>query len=176
MDQAPSCLEERVAGVVFLAKGRMLPSSSCGRGITCTLTTSPIRLAAAAPASTAALTAATSPATKAVTRPLPILSQPTRSTLAALTIASLASTSATNPLVSIMPSASSDAEAMKALLLRLIAVESRRLLRNQPAAGSRLDQRDPARVRQVTAIRLVGVDVHLEFPVGMGPDQQPLEE
>src|SRR5438105_3062675 len=46
-----------------------------------------------------------------------------------LDIASLASTSATNPLVSIMPSASIDAEAMKALLLRLIPVESRHPLR-----------------------------------------------
>ena len=87
-----------VAAAAALAKVRTPPRSSCGRGMTWTLTTSPIRLAAAAPASTAALTAATSPATKAVTRPLPILSQPTSSTLAALSIASLASTRATNPL------------------------------------------------------------------------------
>ncbi len=80
--------------------------------MTWTLITSPIRLAAAAPASTAALTAATSPTTNAVTMPLPTLSQPASSTLAALSIASVASTSATNPFVSIMPSASSGAEAM----------------------------------------------------------------
>ena len=42
--------------------------------MTCTLTTSPIRPAAAAPASVAALTAATSPVTNAVTNPLPITS------------------------------------------------------------------------------------------------------
>src|SRR6185503_14229979 len=46
----------------------------CGRGITCTLTSSPTRRAAAAPASVAALTAATSPRTIAVTNPAPILS------------------------------------------------------------------------------------------------------
>src|SRR5205823_4775991 len=74
--------------------------------MTWTPTTSPMRPAAAAPASTAALTAATSPTTNAVTRPLPIFCQPMRVTLAALTIASLASISATRPLVSIMPRAS----------------------------------------------------------------------
>src|SRR3989440_12459197 len=46
----------------------------CGRGITCTLTNSPTRRAAAAPASVAALTAATSPRTIAVTKPAPIFS------------------------------------------------------------------------------------------------------
>ena len=46
-------------------------SSSCGRGITWTLTTSPSLAAAAAPASVAAFTAATSPRTKAVTMPEP---------------------------------------------------------------------------------------------------------
>jgi len=40
-------------------------TSSCGRGITCTLTTSPTVRAAWAPASVAALTAATSPMTTA---------------------------------------------------------------------------------------------------------------
>ena len=44
--------------------------------MTCTLTTSPMRPAAAAPASVAAFTAATSPVTNAVTKPLPTLSQP----------------------------------------------------------------------------------------------------
>src|SRR5438128_7335527 len=46
----------------------------CGRGITCTLTNSPTRRAAAAPASVAAFTAATSPRTMAVTNPAPIFS------------------------------------------------------------------------------------------------------
>src|SRR5687767_8410263 len=46
----------------------------CGRGITCTLTSSPTRRAAAAPASVAAFTAATSPRTIAVTNPAPIFS------------------------------------------------------------------------------------------------------
>src|SRR5688572_22003970 len=46
----------------------------CGRGITCTLTSSPTRRAAAAPASVAAFTAATSPRTMAVTKPAPIFS------------------------------------------------------------------------------------------------------
>src|SRR2546423_738833 len=78
----------------------------CGRGITCTLTSSPTRRAAAAPASVAALTAATSPRTIAVTKPAPIFSYPISVTLAALTIASAASIIATKPLVSTIPSAS----------------------------------------------------------------------
>ena len=45
--------------------GSTMSRSSCGRGMTCTLTTSPIRPPAAAPASVAALTAATSPVTNA---------------------------------------------------------------------------------------------------------------
>ena len=69
-------------------------------------TTSPTRLAAAEPASMAALTAATSPTIIAVTRPLPIFCQPISVTFAAFNIASLASTSAVRPLVSIMPRAS----------------------------------------------------------------------
>src|SRR4051794_7829694 len=141
----------------------MPESSSCGRAMTWTLTTSPIRLAAAAPASTAAFTAATSPATNAVTRPLPILSQPTRSTLAAFNIASLASTSATNPLGSIMPNASSVAAAIAALL------------RSCRSVRSRSGQGDAGGVHQVAAVRLVGVDVHLELPVGVDPHEQALE-
>ncbi len=54
----------------------------------------------------AALTAATSPTTSAVTMPLPIFCQPINVTLAAFSMASLASTSGTSPLVSIMPRAS----------------------------------------------------------------------
>jgi hypothetical protein len=73
--------------------------------MTCTLTTSPTRAAASAPASVAALQAATSPSTNAVTRPDPTGSQPANVTLAALSIASVASKRATSPRVSIMPNA-----------------------------------------------------------------------
>src|ERR1017187_7687437 len=78
----------------------------CGRAITCTLCTSPAARAAAAPASTAARTEPTSPCTNTEHRPLPILFQPTNSTLAAFSIASVACTSATRPFVSIIPIAS----------------------------------------------------------------------
>src|SRR4051794_30518107 len=145
--------------------------SSCGRAITWTLTTSPIRLAAAAPASTAAFTAATSPATKAVTRPLPILSQPMRSTLAAFSIASLASTRATNPLHSIMPSAST----VELAITGSLAIRSDRRMMLPGRVDSSLDERDPGRVRQVAAVGLVGVDVDLQLPVGVGPHQQALQ-
>ena len=68
------------------------------------LTTSPFTARAAlVPASMAALHAATSPATNIVTSPLPTLRQPLNSTLAALHAASVASTSATRPRVSIIP-------------------------------------------------------------------------
>src|SRR5438132_8803759 len=77
-----------------------------GRGMTCTLTNSPTRRAAAAPASVAAFTAATSPRTIAVTNPAPIFSYPIKVTFAAFTIASAASIIATRPLVSTIPSAS----------------------------------------------------------------------
>ena len=66
----------------------------------------PTRSAAAAPASTAAFTAPTSPRTITVTRPEPIFSLPTSSTLAALSIASAASIAPTRPLVSTIPNAS----------------------------------------------------------------------
>src|SRR5215510_3596503 len=56
------------------ATGRFSSTDECGRGMTCTLTSSPTRRAAAAPASVAALTAATSPRTIAVTKPPPIFS------------------------------------------------------------------------------------------------------
>src|SRR5262249_16800480 len=86
--------------------GSAPPRFACGRGITWTETSSPTRRAAAAPASVAALTAATSPRTMAVTYPAPIFSQPTSVTFAAFTIASAASIIATRPFVSTMPSAS----------------------------------------------------------------------
>ena len=97
---------ERVYLEDLIGVGKTMGRSSCGRGITCTLTTSPSRPAAVAPASVATFTAATSPVTKAVTMPLPTLSQPRKVTLAAFIIASLASIRVTKPLVSIMPSAS----------------------------------------------------------------------
>src|SRR5262249_14078780 len=77
-----------------------------GRAMTCTAISSPTRRAAAAPESVAALTAATSPRTSAVTYPEPIFSQPTSETFAAFTIASEASIIATKPRVSIIPNAS----------------------------------------------------------------------
>src|SRR5688572_14526212 len=89
-----------------LPMGRASSRFECGRGMTCTETSSPTRRAAAAPASVAALTAATSPRTMAVTYPAPIFSQPTSVTLAALTMASAASIMATRPLVSTIPNAS----------------------------------------------------------------------
>src|SRR5207237_384874 len=49
-------------------------TSACGRGMTWVATTSPTRRAAAAPASTAAFTAPTSPRTMAVTSPASIFS------------------------------------------------------------------------------------------------------
>src|SRR5689334_11635707 len=79
--------------------------SGCGRAITCEATSSPTRPAASAPASTAAFTLPTSPRTMVVTNAPPIWIVFTTSTLAALVIASVASTSATQPLVSIIPSA-----------------------------------------------------------------------
>src|SRR5690349_4095739 len=74
--------------------------------MTWTLTSSPTRCAAALPASVAALTAPTSPATITVTRPPPMLCLPISSTFAALTIASAASIAPTNPFVSTRPNAS----------------------------------------------------------------------
>src|SRR5437879_336053 len=70
------------------------------------LTNSPTLAAALAPASTAALTLPTSPLHNTVIRPPPMGMVLTRFTLAALTIASLASTLPTYPLVSIIPNAS----------------------------------------------------------------------
>src|SRR5687768_113516 len=90
----------------FIPIGRLSSTLPCGRGITCTLTSSPTRRAAAAPASVAAFTAATSPRTIAVTKPAPIFSYPTSVTFAAFTIASAASIIATRPFVSTIPSAS----------------------------------------------------------------------
>src|SRR5688500_11774449 len=98
--------EDHFAAAVAFPMGSASSRLACGRGITWTETSSPTRRAAAAPASVAALTAATSPRTIAVTYPAPIFSHPTRVTLAAFTIASAASIMATRPFVSTMPSAS----------------------------------------------------------------------
>src|ERR1035438_5970021 len=75
-----SGLFDRVRIVNYL--GNTLARLLLGRAITCTLCTSPAARAALAPASTAARTEPTSPVTKTEHRPLPILFQPTNSTLA----------------------------------------------------------------------------------------------
>src|SRR5689334_7828657 len=80
--------------------------ASSGRGMTCALTSSPTRLAASAPASTAARTLPTSPRTTVVTNPPPTCTRPPRLTLAALSMASVPSIIPTRPLVSIRPRAS----------------------------------------------------------------------
>src|ERR1043165_9554594 len=69
--------------------GSTASTSLCGRPMTWTLTSSPLMaLMACAPASVAALTAATSPTTQAETSALPTWTiGPTNSTLAALSIA-----------------------------------------------------------------------------------------
>src|SRR5437773_3604971 len=100
-------------------------TSECGRGITCTLTTSPTRPPASAPASTAARTAATSPRSVIATSPLPTLCCSTNVTLAALSAASHASTAATMPLVSINPIASPFAMKGSSLIRLLVRVEYR---------------------------------------------------
>src|SRR3954453_20352049 len=74
--------------------------------MTCTPTSSPTRRAAAAPASVAALTEPTSPRTMAVTSPASTFCHPTKTTFAALTIASAASIIPIRPRVSTRPSAS----------------------------------------------------------------------
>src|SRR4051812_29024185 len=73
--------------------------------MTCDATSSPTRPAASLPASTAARTLPTSPRTIVVTNAPPIWIVLTISTLAALVIASVASTSATQPFVSTNPRA-----------------------------------------------------------------------
>src|SRR5262245_13808971 len=74
--------------------------------MTCTPINSPTLRAAAAPASVAACTEATSPRTIAATRPASTFCQPTKTTLAVLTMASVASIIPTKPRVSTIPSAS----------------------------------------------------------------------
>src|SRR5262245_48290231 len=126
--------------------------------MTWTPTTSPTRPAAAAPASTAALTAATSPTTSAVTMPLPIFCQPISVTFAAFSIASLASTSGTRPLVSIMPRASM-------WLLAMFFSLGLGLLEQLESGGARV----------VDGVALVGVEVDLQLRGRRQPHQQALQ-
>src|SRR3954468_838155 len=99
--------------------GKILSRPSAGRAITCTPTSSPTRRAAAAPASVAAFTEATSPRTIAGTRPASTFCHPTKTTFAALTMASAASIMPTRPRVSTRPSASPGRScATAAILLR----------------------------------------------------------
>src|SRR4029434_1220506 len=91
---------------VDLPVGSVSSRLACGRGMTCTDTSSPTRRAAAAPASVAAFTAATSPRPIAVTYTAPMYSSPTSTTSAVFTIASAASSAPIRPLVSISPKAS----------------------------------------------------------------------
>src|SRR6185436_6698217 len=73
-DNSPEDASNDHSGYRSRPIGRVSSTLPCGRGITCTLTSSPTRRAAAAPASVAAFTAATSPRTIAVTKPAPIFS------------------------------------------------------------------------------------------------------
>src|SRR6202044_1909000 len=82
---------------------KCLASSACGRGMTCTETSSPTLDAVSAPASVAAFTAPTSPTIVTDTSPSPTCSRPTIVTFAALTMASADASAATYPLVSINP-------------------------------------------------------------------------
>ena len=135
--------------------------------MTWTLTTSPIRLAAAAPASTAAFTAATSPATKRRDQAAADLVPADQVDVGRLQHRVAGLDQGDEPL------AFDHAERFKrcvaiAALLRSV---SRSRIGHQDAPG----QGDVGRVRQVAAVRLVGVDVDLELPVGMGPHQQAFE-
>src|SRR6187455_3451732 len=114
--------------------------------------TVPTRPAASAPASTAAFTAATSPRTNAVTMPLPALSHPIISTLAAFSIASLPSIRATRPLHSSRPRASLG-------------------IAGPFSAGNSLKQFEVRRRVEVARVSLVGVDVHLEDDLGVVADR-----
>src|SRR5688500_17736659 len=151
-----------------LRLGIIPPRSSCGRGMTWTLMTWPMRPAASAPASMAAFTAATSPRTKAVTMPLPALSQPIISTFAAFSIASVPSIRATNPLHSSNPKASigmasSFLDQLPVVKLP-VASEGRRRLYWQLATRNwqLLHQFHIRRRLQVAGVAFVGVDVHFE--------------
>src|SRR5262249_30096663 len=77
-------------GCYFGTEVKCLARSACGRGMTCTDTSSPIEVAASAPASVAAFTAPTSPLMMTATSPSPTCSRPTIVTLAAFTMASAA--------------------------------------------------------------------------------------
>src|SRR5581483_9921204 len=111
---------------------RMDSTSSCGRGMRCTDTTSPTFCAATAPASVAAFTAPTSPRTMTVTSPPPICSRPTRRTLAALIMASAASIAPTSPRVSMSPRALLGARTFPSVAIAVLSARS--LLEGHPAA------------------------------------------
>ena len=64
--QPPAC---RFPGPTDGSLASMQNTSGIARGITCELSTCPIRCAAAVPASTAAFTAATSPSNRTITSP-----------------------------------------------------------------------------------------------------------
>src|SRR5438105_1391726 len=130
-----------------LPSGSTASMLTCGRGITCTDTSSPTRSAARCPASVAAFTAATSPRTIAVTNPPPIFSYPTSSTLAAFTIASAASTIPTKPLVSIIPNASAIVVLSTHEMRKCQVLLVDELLRH--LAGDALDRRVRRRRRRV---------------------------
>src|SRR5688572_602236 len=136
--------------------------------MTWTLMTWPMRPGASAPASMAAFTAATSPRTKAVTMPLPALSQPIISMFAAFSIASVPSIRATNPLHSSNPKASigmarSFLDQLPVVKLP-VASEGRRRLYWQLATRNwqLLHQFHIRRRLQVAGVALIGVDVHFE--------------
>src|SRR5262249_54154973 len=114
---------------------------------------------------------ATSPTTIAVTMPLPIFVQPISVTLADLSIASLASTSAVRPLVSIRPRASmcalAIANVLKNELVRLLIARSGTDRTygtcTSHASHSSLKQLHARRVRQVAGVALVRVQVTLQL-------------
>src|SRR5439155_24599227 len=100
----------------------------------------------------------TSPVTKADTRPLPTLSQPTSWTLAALSIASVASRRAMKPFVSIIPSASftfaiTISKVGKSINVLVLAL----------ALALLLEQLDLRRAVQITGIAFVSINVNFEL-------------
>src|SRR5262245_55169484 len=117
------------------------------------LTNSPTRLAAFEPASTAALTLPTSPRASTVISPPPIWIVFIRLTLAALTMASLASTLPTYPRVSIIPNAS--------LIIWVLGSF------DQFTGGFRL---------QIAGVAFVSVDVDFELKTFVHADEMFLQD
>src|SRR5579864_953845 len=104
-----------------------------GRGMTWELTSSPLALAAVAPASTAARTEPTSPRTKVVTYAPPICTCPANFTLAALHIASVAAMVAISPFVSTSPNAS-----LPRLLVAAMMISNFQMMKNPTGSKTRL--------------------------------------